>query len=114
VVADISSSPGAGFFPNRRQLLQSTSALLAATSAISGAVLAQPVSRSSRPVAEPEQPSARLQGSKFVGFMLPHEQYSVPELVKLGENAARGGFGVLATSDHLLPWQANEGHCGQA
>jgi F420-dependent hydroxymycolic acid dehydrogenase len=103
-----------GVFPNRRQLLQSTSALLAATGAASGPALAQPVSNSSRPLAKTQQQSTRLHGSKFVGFMLPHEQFPVPELVKLGENAARAGFGVLATSDHLLPWQANEGHCGQA
>ena len=24
------------------------------------------------------------------------------------------GFGLLATSDHFQPWQANEGHCGSA
>jgi F420-dependent hydroxymycolic acid dehydrogenase len=38
----------------------------------------------------------------------------VPELVELGASAARSGFGLLATSDHFQPWQANEGHCGAA
>lgn len=57
---------------------------------------------------------AGLQGGKLVGYMLPHEQFPVPELVTLGETAARAGFDLLATSDHLQPWQANQGHCGQA
>ena len=55
-----------------------------------------------------------LQSTKLIGYMLAHEQFAVPELVTLGEAAARAGFGLLATSDHLQPWQANEGHCGQA
>jgi TAT-translocated FGD2 family F420-dependent dehydrogenase len=55
-----------------------------------------------------------VQSTKIVGFMLGHEQFPVPELVKLGESAEQAGFGALATSDHLQPWQANERHCGQA
>ncbi len=49
-----------------------------------------------------------------MGFMLPHEQFTVPQLVELGEAAEQAGFGLLATSDHLQPWQANEGHAGEA
>lgn len=55
-----------------------------------------------------------LVGDRLVGFMLAHEQFVVPELVKLAEAAARSGFGLLATSDHFQPWQANEGHSGEA
>jgi F420-dependent hydroxymycolic acid dehydrogenase len=50
----------------------------------------------------------------MVGFMLAHEQFPVPELVGLGVAAEDAGFDLLATSDHLQPWQSNEGHAGQA
>ena len=46
--------------------------------------------------------------------MLAHEQFPVRELVDLGSQAAQGGFHLLATSDHFQPWQANEGHSGEA
>ncbi len=51
---------------------------------------------------------------KMIGFMLAHEQFPVQKLVQLGEAAERAGFDLLATSDHLQPWQDNEGHSGQA
>nr|WP_294517741.1 TIGR03557 family F420-dependent LLM class oxidoreductase [uncultured Rhodopila sp.] len=47
-------------------------------------------------------------------FMLAHEQFPVPELLQLGALASRSGFQVLSTSDHFQPWQADEGHAGQA
>lgn len=49
-----------------------------------------------------------------VGFQLAHEQFTVPELVDLGIAADTAGFDLLAVSDHFQPWQANEGHSGQA
>lgn len=49
-----------------------------------------------------------------VGFMLAHEQFTVPQLVELGVAAEQAGFDFVATSDHLQPWQANEGHSGLA
>lgn len=49
-----------------------------------------------------------------IGFQLAHEQFPVPELVELGVKAEQAGFDLLAFSDHLQPWQANEGHSGQA
>jgi TAT-translocated FGD2 family F420-dependent dehydrogenase len=51
---------------------------------------------------------------KMVGFMLPHEQFPAPRLAELGVAAERAGFDLLATSDHFQPWQANEGHSGEA
>jgi F420-dependent hydroxymycolic acid dehydrogenase len=51
---------------------------------------------------------------RMVAFMLAHEQFTVPELVRLGALAERAGFDLLATSDHFQPWQANERHAGQA
>ncbi len=50
----------------------------------------------------------------LIGFMLPHEQFPVPELVEVGAAAASAGFGLLAASDHFQPWQANQGHSGLA
>jgi len=55
-----------------------------------------------------------LLGNRLVGFMLAHEQFGVPDLLGLAETAAQSGFDVLATSDHFQPWQANEGHSGEA
>jgi TAT-translocated FGD2 family F420-dependent dehydrogenase len=54
-----------------------------------------------------------LSGRK-IGFMLSHEQFRAPELVDLADRATAAGFGLLATSDHFQPWQANEGHSGLA
>ena len=52
--------------------------------------------------------------SKMVGFMLAHEQFTVPQLIDIGVSAEQAGFDLLATSDHFQPWQANEGHSGEA
>jgi TAT-translocated FGD2 family F420-dependent dehydrogenase len=50
----------------------------------------------------------------MVAFMLAHEQFPVPELIRLGASAENAGFDLVATSDHFQPWQANERHTGQA
>jgi TAT-translocated FGD2 family F420-dependent dehydrogenase len=50
----------------------------------------------------------------MVSFMLAHEQFPVPELIRLGASAEKAGFDLVATSDHFQPWQANERHAGQA
>lgn len=49
-----------------------------------------------------------------IGFVLAHEQFTVPDLIRMGSHASRSGFDLLATSDHFQPWQANEGHSGEA
>lgn len=49
-----------------------------------------------------------------IGYMLAHEQFTVPELQEIGAAAVQSGFGLLATSDHFQPWQPNEGHSGEA
>jgi TAT-translocated FGD2 family F420-dependent dehydrogenase len=46
--------------------------------------------------------------------MLAHEQFTIPELLRLGTAAEQAGFDLLATSDHFQPWQANEQHAGEA
>lgn len=50
----------------------------------------------------------------MMGFMLAHEQFRLPELLDIGVAAENAGFDVLAHSDHFQPWQANEGHSGEA
>ena len=50
----------------------------------------------------------------MLSFMLAHEQFKVPELLRLGAAAERAGFDMLSTSDHFQPWQANERHAGEA
>ena len=50
----------------------------------------------------------------MIGYMLAHEQFTVPQLTDIGAAAAASGFDFLASSDHFQPWQANEGHSGAA
>jgi F420-dependent hydroxymycolic acid dehydrogenase len=45
-----------------------------------------------------------------VGFVLSHEQFRTPDLVTFAERAEQAGFGHVWASDHLQPWQDNEGH----
>ena len=41
-----------------------------------------------------------------IGIQLAHEQFTVPQLLELGVAAEQAGFDLLASSDHLQPWQA--------
>jgi TAT-translocated FGD2 family F420-dependent dehydrogenase len=45
-----------------------------------------------------------------VGFVLSHEQFATPQLVEFAAAAEQAGFGYLWASDHLQPWQDNDGH----
>jgi F420-dependent hydroxymycolic acid dehydrogenase len=63
----------------------------------------------SRPIGSPGSLTKGM-----VSFMLAHEQFPVPELVRLGAAAEKAGFDIVSTSDHFQPWQANERHAGQA
>lgn len=46
--------------------------------------------------------------------MLAHEQFPSPRLVEFAVAAENAGFDLLAISDHFQPWQANQGHVGEA
>jgi F420-dependent hydroxymycolic acid dehydrogenase len=98
----------------RRTLLKSAG-LLIGSSVVASAIPVMASNMTAQSI-----PASGLQGSTppintpMVGFMLAHEQFPVPELVELGVAAEQAGFGLLATSDHLQPWQANERHAGQA
>jgi TAT-translocated FGD2 family F420-dependent dehydrogenase len=60
------------------------------------------------------QKTEKLLPKRILGFTLAHEQFPVPELVRMGAAAEEAGFTYVGTSDHLQPWQANEGHSGEA
>lgn len=59
-----------------------------------------PTPRSGSPAAGPAR----------VGFVLSSEQFPTAKLVELAAAAEQAGFGHLWASDHLQPWQDNEGH----
>ncbi len=116
-----------GTFNTRRRNLLRSAAGIAGVSALSNIFPNSPepafakLSQSSQansPSYAGEQSSTTPAPQKFqqrmIGFMLPHEQFPVPELVELGVAAERAGFDLLATSDHLQPWQTSEGHAGMA
>jgi F420-dependent hydroxymycolic acid dehydrogenase len=45
-----------------------------------------------------------------VGFVLSHEQFTTAQLVDQAQKAEQAGFRYLWASDHIQPWQDNEGH----
>jgi TAT-translocated FGD2 family F420-dependent dehydrogenase len=55
--------------------------------------------------AAPPSPSG-----KGVGIVLSHEQFRTDQLVAQAQAAERAGFQYVWASDHLQPWQDNEGH----
>ena len=89
-------------------------------STITASTAAPPSATSAGTAAAPAQegqPREQRTGGlrkRMMGFMLPHEQFPVTELVEFGIAAEKAGFDLLATSDHFQPWQANEGHAGEA
>src|SRR5882757_7858763 len=91
----------------RRTLLMSSGAL--ATAAMGGSTRNAAVAQSAESHGG-AGPKARSLREGMVGFMLAHEQFPVPQLVEFGARAAKAGFDLLATSDHIQPWQANQGH----
>lgn len=55
-------------------------------------------------------PSTTPSSGPGVGFVLSHEQFSTSQLVDQAHAAEQAGFCYLWASDHLQPWQDNEGH----
>ncbi|HEX5254456.1 MAG TPA: F420-dependent hydroxymycolic acid dehydrogenase [Mycobacterium sp.] len=47
---------------------------------------------------------------KGVGFVLSHEQFRTDRLVAQAQAAEQAGFQYVWASDHIQPWQDNEGH----
>jgi hypothetical protein len=93
---------------DRRNLLKTAAVFVASAS-----TLQTPASFASSGAEKPDIPTTPF-NKRMVGFMLAHEQFPVPQLVEIGVLAEQAGFDLLATSDHLQPWQSNEGHSGSA
>ena len=55
-------------------------------------------------------PAAPPASTKSVGIALSHEQFRTDQLVAQAKAAEQAGFRYLWASDHLQPWQDNEGH----
>jgi TAT-translocated FGD2 family F420-dependent dehydrogenase len=62
---------------------------------------------SRQPANSPATPAPSGPG---VGFVLSHEQFATAQLVDQAQAAEQAGFRYLWASDHLQPWQDNEGH----
>lgn len=105
--------------PDRRDLLRWTGALagVSAAGVYPAAELAQAQPAQQQQGRAPQASGAQgMDGLRkgMMSFMLAHEQFLPGELVQLGAMASKAGFHALSTSDHLQPWQANEGHAGLA
>ncbi|CDO86366.1 F420-dependent hydroxymycolic acid dehydrogenase [Mycobacterium triplex] len=48
--------------------------------------------------------------TKGVGIILSHEQFRTDQLVLQAQAAEKAGFQYVWASDHIQPWQDNEGH----
>jgi F420-dependent hydroxymycolic acid dehydrogenase len=49
-----------------------------------------------------------------IGYVLSSEQFLAAQLIQYGASAERAGFDMVWCSDHLLPWQHNQGHASHA
>ncbi|HZP25405.1 MAG TPA: TIGR03557 family F420-dependent LLM class oxidoreductase [Terriglobales bacterium] len=96
----------------RRGMLKSSAMLLGA-SMFAGESM-ELMARSGNSVASDERQNGNGSLRRgMIGFMLAHEQFTVPQLLDFGVTAEQAGFDLLAGSDHFQPWQANEGHSGE-
>jgi G6PDH family F420-dependent oxidoreductase len=96
---------------DRRTLLKSGTlmGLAAVTGGFSGGV-----AKGSEESSEDLRGPGKGMPERALGFMLPHEQFDVRQLVDFGVAAENAGFDFVAMSDHFQPWQNNEGHAGMA
>ncbi len=86
-----------------RRALAGLAAGMLGTVGLSGAC-AKPGVGDGRPGGPP--PAA----TKGVGFILSHEQFRTDQLVRQAQAAEQAGFQYVWASDHIQPWQDNEGH----
>lgn len=56
------------------------------------------------------EPEPHADAHADVGFVLAHEQFRTDDLVAQAQAAERAGFRHLWVSDHLQPWQDDQGH----
>ncbi len=57
-----------------------------------------------------QKPTAPPPAGKGVGVVLSHEQFRTDQLVAQAQAAEQAGFQYAWASDHIQPWQDNEGH----
>ncbi len=50
----------------------------------------------------------------IIGYHAGHEQFAPGEVVEQAVAAEAAGFAAFSVSDHLHPWQENQGHAGHA
>ncbi len=63
-----------------------------------------------QPAGSPSTSASAPPSGRSVGFVLSHEQFTTAQLVDQAQVAEQAGFRYLWASDHLQPWQDNEGH----
>ncbi len=103
---------------NRRQLMK-LAGVAAAAIPVGAAAQTSP-STSATPTPPAAGPGSSASGvpaewgKRMIGYTLSHEQFPVNELVDIAAAAGAAGFDFMSTSDHIQPWQSNEGHAGQA
>jgi F420-dependent hydroxymycolic acid dehydrogenase len=56
------------------------------------------------------KPTGPPPAAKGVGVVLSHEQFRTDQLVAQAQAAEQGGFQYVWASDHIQPWQDDEGH----
>ncbi|MBO0879657.1 MAG: F420-dependent hydroxymycolic acid dehydrogenase [Mycobacterium sp.] len=65
----------------------------------------------SKPAGSPSAPAGPTPSSgPGVGLVLAHEQFTTTQLVDQAQAAEQAGFRYLWASDHIQPFQENEGH----
>lgn len=94
---------------SRRSFGQLAAGLGVATA--TGAVTGLAAACGSHPAGSPSSPAAPAPapGRPAVGFVLCHEQFTTTQLVDQAHAAEQAGFCCLWASDHIQPWQDNEG-----
>jgi len=119
VNASIPIAENSGSPLNRRELLKSAGLAMLSSSVLGSSALGNSTTQTqstgdkSSSRGENAMTSGGLRKG-MVGYQLAYEQFPVTELMQLGTLLEQAGFDVMTHSDHLQPWQSNEGHAGQA
>ena len=71
---------------------------------------AGPAAGCGKPGTDHTRPTGPPPTGKGVGVVLSHEQFRTDQLVAQAQAAERAGFQYVWASDHMQPWQDNEGH----
>jgi F420-dependent hydroxymycolic acid dehydrogenase len=82
--------------------------LAAAAGTVTAAGVAACVAKPVGPVKTPGAPPPPA--GPGIGLVLSHEDFTTAELLDQADAAEQAGFHYLWASDHIQPWQDNEGH----